>query len=218
MSASEIGLRVQQQLVSIGLETPRNLAHMTFSKETMHSEIAEAHHSIMQMLGLDMLDASLRDTPKRVAKMYCQEIFTGLNYENFPDCTVVPNTFGLDEMVAVKATVNSMCEHHFMPFVGTAYIAYIPGQKILGLSKFNRVTDFFSRRPQIQERLTAQIFYALSEILETGDIAVVIKARHMCVEFRGIKDRNSLTSTSFMGGRFRSNQPLREEFLLTVQP
>jgi GTP cyclohydrolase I len=148
--------------------------------------------------------------------MYTQEIFWGLNYANFPKATAVGNTMKYDELLATKCTVRSVCEHHLVPFTGTAWIGYLPKTKILGLSKFNRVVDFFSRRPQIQERLTAQITAALQLILETKDVACVIRAAHMCVMLRGIEDHQSETVTSEMGGRFFSKAPLRQEFLNLV--
>jgi len=170
----------------------------------------------MLCLGLDADDDSLRNTPYRVAKMYTQEIFWGLNYANFPEAMAVSNTMKYDELLATKCTVRSVCEHHLVPFTGTAWIGYLPKTKILGLSKFNRVVDFFSRRPQIQERLTAQITAALQLILETKDVACVIRASHMCVMLRGIEDYQSMTVTSEMGGRFFSKAPLRQEFLNLV--
>lgn len=204
----ELGKRVAQFLLDRGVETP-------MSKGSKDVALVEASVlDIMQDgLNLNMADDSLRETPKRVAKMYCHEVFTGLDYDNFPKCTTVANKAKYDEMVAVrKADVLSMCEHHFQAFVGHAAVAYIPNTKVLGLSKINRVVDFFSRRPQIQERLTMQIASALSFILETEDVAVVIKAEHFCVRLRGVKQQSE-TITSKMGGRFLTKPELREEFL-----
>lgn len=204
----ELGKKIASSLKIHGVETP-------MTPENKHSEayIEAQVSSLVSALGLDLGDDSLSETPHRVAKMYCHEVFTGLNYENFPKCTTVDNKANYDEMVAVrKADVLSMCEHHFQPFVGHAAVAYIPKTKVLGLSKINRVVDFFSRRPQIQERLTLQIAYALSFILETSDIAVVIKAEHFCVRLRGVKQQSE-TITSKMMGKFMTNYALREEFL-----
>lgn len=205
----ELGQRVAQHLKSLGVETPMNPK----GKQSQAYVRAQVE-SIMYGLGLDLEDDSLAETPHRVAKMYCQEVFTGLDYNNnFPKCTTVANKAKYDEMVAVrKADVLSMCEHHFQAFVGHAAVAYIPKTKVLGLSKINRIVDFFSRRPQIQERLTLQIASALSFILETDDVAVVIKAEHFCVRLRGVKQQSE-TITSKMGGRFLTNPALREEFL-----
>lgn len=210
----ELGAKVAAHLAELGIETPldestRKLLGAAASFET----IMKNQDVSMRCLGLDMEDDSLKDTPLRVAKMYCQEIFHGLDYLKFPKCTTVENKARYNEMVAVRgADVLSVCEHHFVPFVGTAAVAYIPSTKVLGLSKINRIVDFFSRRPQIQERLTLQIYHALALILETKDIAVVIKAEHLCVRLRGVK-QNSETITSQMGGKFMDKPPLREEFL-----
>lgn len=210
----ELGLLIQSHLANAGLETPmldmpRPIKGHTTSESVKHSVV-----TIMSSLGLDLTDDSLKDTPKRVAKMYCEEIFTGLDYNNFPSCSTFENKMQADEMVLVKdIEVKSMCEHHFMPFIGTAVCAYIPRQKILGLSKFNRVVDFFARRPQVQERLTEQVSTALRVILETEDVAVTICAKHLCTSFRGVKDFMSSTTTSKLSGRFREVPELRQEFL-----
>lgn len=210
----QLGYCVSLILKQAGVETPIVPAlSASRPKAFRYQSIKECHHTVMTNLGLDLQDDSLRDTPSRVAKMYCNEVFTGLDYDNFPKCTTVENKMHYDEVVAVKGiSVMSMCEHHFLPFVGTAKIAYIPKDKVLGLSKFNRVTDFFSRRPQVQERLTAQIFLALQAILDTEDVAIVINADHYCVKLRGVQDANSNTTTSKMGGKFFTNPTLRQEF------
>ena len=210
----ELGKRVAQMLLVRGIETPMNhITKQTLGEKAVFDSIARNHGEVMIGLGLDMQDDSLRDTPKRVAKMYCQEIFTGLDYDNFPAATVVENKMGYDEMIAGSASVMSLCEHHFVPFIGLANIAYIPKTKVLGLSKFNRIVDFFSRRPQIQERLTEQISATLRMVLETEDVAVVIKAEHLCVKLRGVKDSQSVTITSKLSGRFKEVSELRSEFL-----
>lgn len=211
-----LGVAIHEVLVEMGIETPMTIGSQTdlATQSEKFGTIEKCHSHIMHSLGLDLNDDSLQDTPKRIAKMYCNEIFTGLDYAQFPKCTTVENKMHYDEMVCVRnIEVKSMCEHHFLPFTGTAHIAYIPRQKVLGLSKFNRVTDFFSRRPQIQERLTEQIAAALSLILDTEDIAVVIKAKHYCVSLRGVQDSCSDTVTSKLSGRFRNNSSLRAEFL-----
>lgn len=206
---AELGKLINKVLVDTGLETPMVNNHMRWSKTVIES----CHHDIMHTLGLDLEDDSLQGTPRRVSKMYCEEIFTGLDYNNFPKCTTVQNKMKYDEVVCVRnIEVRSMCEHHFLPFVGHATVAYIPAERVLGLSKFNRVVDFFARRPQIQERLTEQISAALRTIVNTEDVAVVIKADHYCVKLRGIQDFCSDTITSKLTGRFRDKPELRQEF------
>jgi GTP cyclohydrolase I len=145
--------------------------------------------------------------------MYTEEIFYGLDYNNFPVCSQFNNHMQYDEMISVSAQIKSVCEHHFLPFLGTAYCAYIPESKVIGLSKICRVADFFARRPQVQERLTAQIHASLQLILSTESVAVVIQATHDCVKLRGIQDPESTTTTSKLGGKFMSNPALRQEFL-----
>lgn len=211
----KLGLKVNEHLTRLGVETP-----VTYRSSVHDFELVKASFTdIMQDgLGLDMQDDSLQDTPSRVAKMYCSEIFTGLNYEQFPKCATFENKMKSNELIAIdKADVLSVCEHHFVPFVGYASVGYIPSTKLLGLSKMHRVVDFFSRRPQVQERLTLQIYHALSYILDTVDVAVMIKAEHMCVKLRGVKQPNSKTITSQMGGRFMEKPALREEFLNLVR-
>ena len=154
------------------------------------------------------------ETPTRLAKMYVDELYWGLDYNNFPKCTAIENKMGYDEMVLEKnVTVLSTCEHHFVTIDGLAAIAYIPNKKVIGLSKLNRIVEFFSKRPQVQERLTEQIYHTLTYILGTEDVAVVIDAVHFCVRSRGVRDYNSSTITSKLGGRFKSNPALRAEFL-----
>lgn len=210
-----LGYEVHDHLVELGIETPMDKMSPENIKANggVLQNIHKAHAITMQVLGLDLKDDSLHETPNRVAKMYCQEIFTGLEYENFPKCSTFDNKMKMDEMVLVKgADVLSVCEHHFVAFIGKAHVAYIPNTKVLGLSKFHRVVDFFSRRPQVQERLTLQIYEALKYILKTDDIAVVIEAEHLCVRLRGVK-QDSTTITSKMGGKFMDKPALREEFL-----
>jgi GTP cyclohydrolase I len=210
-----LGQSVHEKLVELNLETP-----MEDSKTypLRRAIIHENQIRTMKALNLNLEDDSLRDTPQRVAKMYAEELFYGLDYDRFPRCTTVENKMHLDEVVATEQIeVNSMCEHHFIPFVGDAYVAYIPATKILGLSKFNRVVDFFSRRPQIQERLTCQISAAFQYILATEDIAVVIRAQHFCTRMRGVKAKNPWTTTSALAGRFRSVPELRAEFFQLIR-
>lgn len=211
----ELGEKIHEHLLSLGIETPM---HADSGGRRSEEYIASQVNSILFGLGMDMTDDSLRDTPNRVAKMYCHEIFEGLNYDNFPKCTAVENKMAYDEVVLVRNNVvRSTCEHHLQPIYGRASIAYIPRQKVLGLSKFARVVDFFASRPQIQERLTEQVFAALAYILETEDIAVVIEADHFCMKMRGVEEYCSDTVTSKMGGRFRTNEAARREVIALIQ-
>jgi len=166
-------------------------------------KIADHVRGIMIELGLDLRNDSLKDTPLRVAKMYVDELFSGLDDRTFPKITVVENEFAYDEMlIEAGITCHSVCEHHLVPIVGRCHIAYIPQKKVLGLSKFNRIVDHFSRRPQVQERLTRDILNSLKSILDTEDIAVVIDAEHYCVKLRGVKHDSAMTRTSALSGRF----------------
>ena len=182
-SDSELGQRIHEHLVKCGVETPRIENNLS---RTDKVEIIERKFTdIMETLGLDLSDDSLAETPKRVAKMYVGEIFWGLDWDAFPKCTTVDNKMKYDEMVVVRnVNVQSNCEHHFVVIDGKATVAYIPGTKVLGLSKINRVVEYFAKRPQIQERLTEQVFHALEYILETDNIAVLIDATHYCVKSR----------------------------------
>lgn len=182
-SDSELGQRIHEHLVKCGVETPRTENNLS---RTDKVEIIERKMTdIMETLGLDLSDDSLAETPKRVAKMYVGEIFWGLDWDAFPKCTTVDNKMKYDEMVVVRnVNVQSNCEHHFVVIDGKATVAYIPGTKVLGLSKINRVVEYFAKRPQIQERLTEQVFHALEYILETDNIAVLIDATHYCVKSR----------------------------------
>ena len=173
--------------------------------------IAEHFRAIMETLGLDMDDDSLMGTPYRVAKMYVEEIFHGLNPENKPKIALFENKYQYNEMLVEKnITFYSNCEHHFVPIIGKAHIAYISSGKVIGLSKINRIVDYYARRPQVQERLTNQIGNELKDILETEDVAVVIDAKHLCVSSRGIKDDTSSTTTSFYSGKFKSSSAKKE--------
>lgn len=209
-----LGRKVHEHLMQMGIETPIRGPQSADSRIQIESHM----HQIMVQLGLDLTDDSLIDTPKRVAKMFVNEIFGGLNYELFPKCTVIDNKMGVDEMVLERnITMNSTCEHHLLPIIGKAHVAYIPNKKVLGLSKMNRIVDFFSRRPQVQERLTAQIHAALSLILETENVAVIIEAEHMCVKTRGIEDACSDTVTSKISGVFRQGEA-RAELIAFIKP
>jgi GTP cyclohydrolase I len=184
------------------------------SREEMRELIAQKHAEIMEILGLDLTDDSLAQTPERVAKMYVDEIFSGLWEEEFPKITVVENRMSYDEMlVETGITFNSTCEHHFLPILGRAHIAYVCKDKVLGLSKFNRVVDHFARRPQVQERANVQIHQALVAMLGTEDVAVVIDAVHTCVKTRGVGDHGTVTRTQKLSGVFQKDPLRRSEFL-----
>ena len=173
--------------------------------------------SIMDIMGLDLTDDSLSGTPHRVAKMYVKEIFGGLNPANHPDVKTFDNLYGYNHMLVERnITLNSTCEHHFLPIVGVAHVAYIPGERVVGLSKLNRIVDHYAKRPQVQERLTRQIAESLRELLGTDDVAVVLDAKHLCVSSRGIQDEGSSTVTSHMGGRFATDEGLKREFYAQV--
>lgn len=211
----ELGRRVHEHLVLNRVETPTVASDLSIAGKTNAIE----HHfrGIMETLGLNLTDDSLIDSPRRVAKMFVSEIFWGLDHDNFPKCTAVENKMRYDEMVVERnISVMSNCEHHFVVIDGNATVAYIPGQHVLGLSKLNRIVEYFSKRPQIQERLTEQIYFALQHILGTDDIAVVVDAIHYCVRSRGVEDHGSSTVTSKLGGRFRSDPALRAEFMSIV--
>lgn len=212
---SELGLKVRNHLIEIGVETPfENPLNAEFTVKDRIDKIETHFKGIMTTLGLDMTDDSLIDTPKRVAKMYVSEIFYGLDWETFPKVTVVDNKFECDEMVVERnINVQSNCEHHFVVIDGLATVGYIPKQKVLGLSKINRIVEYFSKRPQVQERLTSQIFHTLCYLLETDNVAVTIDATHYCVKSRGVEDANSRTSTSKLGGAFKADPMCRAEFM-----
>jgi GTP cyclohydrolase I len=208
----ELGRRVHEHLVKMGVETPT--IENNLSRTDKIEIIERKFKDIMETLGLDLSDDSLIETPKRVAKMYVGEIFWGLDYEAFPKCTTVDNKMKYNEMVVERnVNVQSNCEHHFVIIDGLATVAYVPNEKVLGLSKINRIVEYFSKRPQIQERLTEQVFHALRFILETEDVAVMIDAQHYCVKSRGVEDTGSSTVTVRLGGGFKSDPAARAEFL-----
>ncbi|MBX2994640.1 MAG: GTP cyclohydrolase I FolE [Bdellovibrionaceae bacterium] len=188
------------------------------SDEEKIASIADKFTDIMNVLGLDLSNDSLRETPRRIAKMYVNEIFSGLKSETFPKMTVIENEMDYDQMVLVQdIQVISVCEHHFQTIDGLATVAYIPNKKVIGLSKINRIVRYFSRRPQVQERLTKQIADCLQYVLGTDHVAVHINARHYCVIARGIEDHHSSTSTSDLRGHFKSRPETRSEFLQHCQ-
>lgn len=208
-----LGQAVENHLRSLGIHTPTT-NKLQMAEQDKIAVIEPLMRDVMVFLGLDLTDDSLVDTPKRVAKMFVLEKFWGLKPENFPKCTTIENKMRYDEMVVERnIRVMSDCEHHLVQIDGLATVAYIPDKKVLGLSKMNRIVEYFSRRPQVQERLTQQIAETLKFILETDDVAVAIKARHYCVISRGVEDQNSETVTSYISGAFKNNPTVRAEFM-----
>lgn len=194
------------------IETPMRKDAFTLSDEEKIEKIAIHFQEIIQTLGLDLSDDSLRDTPQRVAKMYVKEIFSGLNPDNKPKISQFHNSYEYNEMLVEKnITLHSYCEHHFVPILGVAHVAYISSGKVVGLSKLNRIVRHFAKRPQVQERLTIQIANELKEVLQTEDVAVMIDAEHLCVKTRGIEDQTSSTVTSSYHGKFK-DEFTRNEF------
>lgn len=230
-----LGAQVKEHLTNLGLETTVQRINLNKGLEALETGVGQ----FLSGMGLDVNDPSLQDTPKRVAEMYTYELCAGLNYDNFPKCTTTPNGIAtpivapatqskiggepqmdyigaVDEMVITRRiNTVSLCEHHFQTIHGYTYIAYLPKTKLLGLSKFARVTNFFARRPQVQERMTEQIYAALSFIMDTPDIAVYQCCVHNCMRARGAMDPHSDTITSKMGGRFR-DAAVRQEFLNAI--
>jgi GTP cyclohydrolase I len=194
-------------------ETPLRKDAFELSPEEKISIIQDDVRHILETLGMDLTDDSLRGTPKRVAKMFVNEIFGGLDPKTKPSASTFENKYQYGEMLVEKnITVYSTCEHHLLPIVGRAHVAYISNGTVVGLSKMNRIVDYYAKRPQVQERLTIQIVKELQEVLGTPDVACVIDAKHLCVNSRGIKDIESSTVTSEFGGKFRE-KAVRREFL-----
>lgn len=209
---SESAVLVRDALATRGLETP--MVEQNVSHEEKKEKIEYHMREILSLLALDLTDDSLVETPHRIAKMYVDEVFSGLDYANFPKITVIENKMKCDEMVRVKdITLTSTCEHHLVTIDGKATVAYIPRGKIIGLSKINRIVRFFAQRPQVQERLTQQVLVALQTLLESDDVAVTIDATHYCVKARGVMDATSVTTTTALGGIFKKNSATRAEFL-----
>ncbi len=197
--------------------TPTPQIETTLTATEKKEKITALFTEIMTTLGLDLTDDSLAETPHRVAKMYVDEVFYGLSEATFPKITLVENKFDYDHaVIEVNIVTNSHCEHHFVPIIGKTHIAYIPNKKVLGLSKLNRIVDYFAKRPQIQERLTLQIHQALVEILGTENVAVVTDAMHACVKTRGIKDVTSMTRTSKLTGVFKADTCHRAEYFQAI--
>ena len=202
---------VRSALIDQGLETP--MVDNNLSRDEKYQIISTAFTDITGALGLDLSDDSLSETPHRIAKMYVDEVFSGLDYSNFPKISVIENKMQVEEMVRVdNIDLTSTCEHHFVTIDGTARVAYIPNKKVIGLSKINRIVRFFAQRPQVQERLTQQVLVALQTLLGTQDVAVMINAVHYCVKSRGVMDSSSATRTTSLGGCFKADKQARAEF------
>lgn len=198
-------------------ETPMREGAFILDDDLKIELIQEHFKEIMQILGLDLNDDSLKGTPYRVAKMYVKEIFSGLNPKNKPTIALFDNKYRYNEMLLEKdITFYSNCEHHFVPIIGRAHVAYISGGKVIGLSKINRLVQYFAKRPQVQERLTVQIANELKRILQTENVAVLISASHLCVSSRGVGDTNSITVTSHYSGEFK-NEAIKLEFLKYIE-
>ena len=211
LGISKEALLVHEALVEKGLETP--MLENGLSDEAKRQRIEHAMRDVMETLGLDLSDDSLSETPERIAKMYVDEIFSGLDYRKFPKITQIENKMQVGQPVQISdISLTSTCEHHFVTIDGTATVAYIPKDTVIGLSKINRLVGFFAQRPQVQERLTQQVLVALQALTGTEDVAVVINATHYCVKARGIRDSLSYTKTSALGGQFLADVQLRREF------
>lgn len=194
-----------------GLKTPMKEDAFALSDTEKKKRISQLFAEIMDVMGLDLTDDSLKGTPTRVAKMYIDEIFAGLNPANKPKVALFDNKYRYNQMLVEKdITFYSNCEHHFVPIIGKAHVAYISSGKVIGLSKLNRIVQYYAKRPQVQERLTNQIALDLQSILQTEDVAVIIDAKHLCVSSRGIKDDTSATVTSFYGGQFNTPEKIQE--------
>lgn len=207
---------VEEHFLS-SIDTPLHKEAFSIDEQLKMELIEKNFKEIMHVLGLDLKDESLKDTPKRVAKMYVKEIFSGLNPDNKPSPTLFENKFDFHEMLVERnITIYSYCEHHFVPIIGKAHIAYFPRNYVIGLSKLNRIAQYFAKRPQVQERLTIQIANELKEVLQTEDVAVIIEADHLCVASRGVNDINSSTVTSCYHGKFL-NSDTRKEFMSNIR-
>jgi GTP cyclohydrolase I len=215
--SSDMAHELGEQHIATSLETPMKDDAFDISDDQKMDRIEAHFREIMDIIGLDLRDDSLNGTPRRVAKMFVKEIFSGLNPKNKPAISLFDNKFGYSQMlVEKKIRVQSFCEHHFLPIYGFAHVAYIAKDKVIGLSKLNRIVEYYSSRPQVQERLTVQIANELKKVLKTEDVAVYIDAKHMCVQARGIKHQQSSTVTTEYSGKFL-NENVRAEFIHAIQ-
>lgn len=214
----ELGRRVEQYLIERGVNTPmvqRPISDIgpRAAHEAKLATISKHFAAIMSELDLDLEDDSLAETPSRVAKMFVDEIFWGLDPENFPKFMTITNKMDANEMI-IESNIRAMsaCEHHFVTIDGLCHVAYVPNKLVPGLSKINRVVEYFCRRPQVQERITAQIYHALAFLLETPNVAVVMEGVHYCIKSRGVEDQNSFTATHYLGGTFKNHEMRTELF------
>lgn len=215
MDKNQIEIIGDNHIIS-SVETPLRPDAFEKSDKEKIKNIQHYFEKIMEELGLDLSDESLSGTPYRFAKMYVKELFYGLNPNNKPKLSVFDNKYGYNKMlVEQNITIDSACEHHFLPITGYAHIGYVPANKVIGLSKINRLVDYYAHRPQVQERLSLQILRSLQEVLETEDVIVVVNAKHLCVSSRGIKDKNSFTTTVEYGGCFKE-ETVRGDFFKMV--
>jgi GTP cyclohydrolase IA len=213
LTAEEIG----DMHASTGIETPLRADAFEMDDDTKMQKIASHFRKIMETLGLDLNDDSLKGTPERVAKMYVKEIFSGLDPANKPKIALFENRYQYSQMLVEKdITFYSNCEHHFVPIFGRVHLAYISSGKVIGLSKLNRIVQYYAKRPQVQERFTMQIARELQEVLQTEDVAVIVDAKHLCVSSRGVEDSTAMTLTSFYGGKFQEDGT-KQEFLRYVE-
>jgi GTP cyclohydrolase I len=209
-----LGAEIHAHLQSLGLETPVVEDRLAVDNKDKIEQIERHVTEIWSILGMDLTDDSLIDTPKRIAKMMVLEHYWGLLPENFPKNTTIQNKMNCDEMITLtEVPVMSNCEHHGVTFAGTAVISYIPKDRVIGISKMARIVEYFARRPQVQERLTAQIFHALTYLLGTEDVGIAIKAQHFCMISRGVEAPNTWTHTTKLGGAYKTNDHTRSEFL-----
>ena len=205
-----------QEHIGSSVQTPLRKYAFKLSADEKIDQIESKFADILTILGMDLSDDSLKGTPRRVAKMYVNEIFSGLRPEEKPEAKLFKNTFNYNEMLVEKGIkVHSYCEHHLVPIIGVAHVAYISSGYVIGLSKINRIVRYFSKRPQVQERLTHQIALELQEVLKTENVAILLDAEHFCVKTRGIEDDGSSTVTSYFGGKFKESE-VKNEFLKHV--
>ncbi|WP_317898805.1 GTP cyclohydrolase I FolE [Aurantibacillus circumpalustris] len=213
MTAEEIG----NNHIMTSIDTPMKKDAFKLNDDEKIKKIEANFREIMETLGLDLRDDSLKGTPERVAKMYVKEIFSGLDPANKPKIALFENRYQYNQMLVEKdITFYSNCEHHFVPIFGKAHLAYISNGKVIGLSKLNRIVQYYAKRPQVQERFTMQIAKELQNVLKTEDVAIIIDAKHLCVSSRGIQDSNAATVTSFYGGKFQE-EATKQEFLKYVE-
>lgn len=202
--------------IGTSADTPMRADAFVLSDDQKIEKITEHYKEIMEILGLDLTDDSLSGTPYRVGKMYVKELFSGLNPKNKPKISVFDNKYQYNKMlIESQITFNSSCEHHFLPIIGVVHIGYISSGKVIGLSKMNRIVEYYGRRPQVQERMTIQIFNELKSALQTDDVMVVVEAEHLCVSTRGVNDKTSKTTTLEYGGQFEQEQ-IRNDFFKMV--